>query len=131
MITHRTPCTIVGFDSIAATMTLTYSPTDRPFSVTAWFDYVQDGRDETSEWEFSRELVGDALLNGVAGAGDVVISADGSLVRLLFNSPEGSAIIISPQSVLCDFYSEAIALVPLGTESEHLDWSWLTELTDH
>ncbi len=125
MISSQTSCTIAGFDHVACLLTLTYSDAN-PFSVALTFEW----EGQTENWEFGRGLAVDALLDGVAGIGDAVVSTDGSLVRIGLISPDGSVVVTFPQAVLAAFLAETLIAVPAGEESEYLSWEWLTDFSD-
>ncbi len=125
MISSQTPCAIAGFGHVACLLTLTYSDAE-PFAISLTFEW----QDQATDWAVSRDLVVDALLEGVAGIGDAVVSADGNLVRVGLVSPDGAIVVTFPQLVLADFIAETLIAVPAGEESEHLNWEWLTDFSD-
>ncbi|WP_028661929.1 SsgA family sporulation/cell division regulator [Saccharomonospora saliphila] len=93
-----------------------------PFTVALAFRVEPD---EWVEWEFARDL----LLTGLrepAGIGDIRIRPDLSdqdddVLVIELESPDGYATVeISRQDVRL-FLDASIALVPPGSESEHLD----------
>jgi hypothetical protein len=99
--------------------TLVYA-IDNPYAVTAVFR-TGDG-DVT--WVFGRDLLDDGLIEPV-GEGDVTVwpavEDARAIACLALASPAGSALLHVDASALRAFLDETYALVPLGTEGDHLD----------
>ncbi|WP_405021120.1 SsgA family sporulation/cell division regulator [Kitasatospora sp. NBC_00070] len=72
-------------------------------------------------WTFGRDLL-DRGRRAPAGAGDVRVApgADG-LVLIELRGSAGSAVLGVPGTQVGAFLDEAFALVPAGTETDHLD----------
>ncbi|MFG3224600.1 SsgA family sporulation/cell division regulator [Kitasatospora sp. NPDC048194] len=73
-------------------------------------------------WYFSRELLNEGRHQAV-GSGDVKVrpGPDGE-VLITLRGPTGNAAVLSaPEDVVTAFLSECFALVPPGSESDHLD----------
>jgi hypothetical protein len=93
-----------------------------PLAVEALFD---DGGDEPVRWVFARDLLS-AGLDHRSGDGDVVvwptIDADGTrAVHVRLRSPHGDALLEASADAIQAFLVATWALVPPGTEHEHLD----------
>ncbi len=98
-----------------------------PFTVAAAF---QTDRDRWVEWIFGRDLLVQGL-SGPAGEGDVRLVpdvADGRAVLLLeIESPDGHALLEMEYGAVQNFLAATVAMVPLGTESDHFDIDALIE----
>jgi hypothetical protein len=101
-------------------MVLHYDAND-PFAVHATF---RTGRGEGVSWVFAREL----LTLGVhrpTGEGDVRVwpsSVQGTeVVYIGLNSPDGEALLQAPAAAVVDFLGRSYAIVPHGSERDHLD----------
>ncbi|MBD0694845.1 SsgA family sporulation/cell division regulator [Streptomyces sp. CBMA123] len=72
-------------------------------------------------WYFSRELLNEGRL-GPVGSGDVRIcpGPEGE-VLITLRGPVGRALVSAPEDVVTAFLSDSFALVPAGSESDHLD----------
>jgi hypothetical protein len=100
--------------------TLTYRRTD-PYAVTLTF---HSGSGDV-EWIVARTL----LLQGLAapsGEGDVKVfpsfDQDGQPIAVLdFSSPDGSLMASACAHELQSFLARTFAVVPIGTENDHLD----------
>jgi hypothetical protein len=108
-----------------------YSPED-PYAVSVAFHV---GEDKSVEWTFARDL----LLTGVMGRegiGDVRVwpSADsgdgapGSVLNIGVQSPFGEAHFKASAEEILEFVRRTCQIVPVGEESDHLDFE--SELTD-
>ncbi|MER7834737.1 SsgA family sporulation/cell division regulator [Streptomyces sp. NPDC096040] len=107
--------------SLPMDMRLRYEPGD-PYAVRAVFK--APGSDDTVEWIIGRDLLIDGL-KGPAGEGDIRIwpageSAHCDLFALL-TPPDGRALLKGPVQEIKAFLQETEALVPRGTETEHID----------
>jgi hypothetical protein len=72
-------------------------------------------------WYFSRELL-DEGLHAPAGRGDVKVRpGDAGDVVITLQSPTGSTVLSAPEDVVTAFLADSFALVPAGSESDHLD----------
>ncbi len=100
--------------------TLTFSSAD-PYAVTATFHV--DSEDPV-RWTFARDLLAGGL-ERPCGEGDVAVwpamSADGSVVCISLNAPNGHALLEARCADVAEFVAETYSLVPAGRESEHLD----------
>ncbi|MFE5587012.1 SsgA family sporulation/cell division regulator [Kitasatospora sp. NPDC056531] len=73
-------------------------------------------------WYFSRELLNEGR-HGPVGRGDVTVrpGPEGE-VLITLRGPTGNAAVLSaPGETVTAFLSESFALVPAGSESDHLD----------
>lgn len=86
--------------------------------------------DQDNDWVISRDL----LLEGQhrpTGLGDVQFTPSGSgrgLYLRLHTPDDGEAVLRMPMDDIRAFLAAVYQLVPSGTESEHLDVEWDTEL---
>lgn len=75
-------------------------------------------------WSFARSLLVDGLLEP-AGLGDVRVwpwrTGAGPAIALALSSPDGQALFELPRGTLEEFLHSTFAVVPCGTESDHLD----------
>lgn len=74
-------------------------------------------------WTFARELIADGL-NRPTGEGDVLITPTAEGVRIGLTSPTGVAILKVGRAPLERLIEQTELLVPLGAESEHVDWDY-------
>jgi hypothetical protein len=93
---------------------------DEPFSVR-----VTLNEGEGPQWELARTVLVQGI-TGVAGAGHarvwpIVNDAGRSLVVLHLESPQGELVAEVLTTQLDRFLGRTTGIVPLGTESEHLD----------
>jgi hypothetical protein len=92
-----------------------------PFAVAAAFH----GEDGAIEWVFARDLLRDGL-ERPSGEGDVQVwpgRADGQdVVLIALNSPDGHAVLEADAGDLRGFLDRTLHLVPVGSESRHLDF---------
>ncbi|MFD7641758.1 SsgA family sporulation/cell division regulator [Kitasatospora sp. NPDC059795] len=77
---------------------------------------------ETLEWHFGRDLLAEGRL-APAGDGDVRVEPgpDGRVLVTLSPHDAGRTVVSVPAKAVAAFLADAFALVPPGTESEHLD----------
>ena len=82
------------------------------------------GTGEVVEWTFARQLLTDGVTRPV-GEGDVQVwpSQSGSqqIVCLALSSPSGRALFEIPLASLVEFLTKTYAVVPTGSESNHVD----------
>ncbi|WBP85013.1 SsgA family sporulation/cell division regulator [Kitasatospora cathayae] len=72
-------------------------------------------------WYFSRELLNEGRL-GPAGSGDVKVRpGSAGEVLITLRGPDGGALVSAPEDLVTAFLSDSFALVPAGSESDHLD----------
>ena len=103
---------------------LRYVPAD-PYAVHVLFHAGGDAADTPSvSWSFARDLLV-AGLTEPAGIGDVRVwpwsTQDGPVVALALSSPDGHALFEAPRETLEDFVARTFAVVPAGSEPQHLD----------
>lgn len=114
--------TIVGAElPLLLTCQFEYRASD-PYAVTVLFD---TGSEHPVEWVFSRDLLDEGLVLP-SGDGDVQVvpvrDDSGALVlQLLLSSPDGVAVLEASADAVLEFLGRSYALVPPGTESEHVD----------
>jgi hypothetical protein len=108
--------------SLSVCMSLRYEPTD-PYVVRATFF---TDTDEPAEWVLGRDLLADGL-RGSAGCGDIriwpAVGRGDQAMYLVLRSPAGTALLEVPVQDVRTFLVNTEALVPRGTESEHIDWN--------
>jgi hypothetical protein len=82
------------------------------------------GTGEVVEWTFARQLLTDGATRPV-GEGDVQVwpsqSGTQQVVCLALSSPSGRALFEMPLRQLVEFLTETYAIVPTGSESDHVD----------
>ncbi|MEC3976239.1 SsgA family sporulation/cell division regulator [Amycolatopsis sp. H20-H5] len=78
-------------------------------------------------WVLGRELFGEGLRTGQAGAGDVRVTARGDLVVLGLSTPDGTGSAILRRDDVEQLVRATYLVVPAGRESESLDWSGLVQ----
>ncbi|MFP3985988.1 SsgA family sporulation/cell division regulator [Streptomyces sp. E11-3] len=97
-----------------------YRPTD-PYAIKVIF---HTGSDEHVSWVFARETI-TAGLRTHSGAGDVKIwprsGLDTKAILISLESHEGTAVMEAPRAALQTFLRRTNGLVPLGSESQHVD----------
>jgi hypothetical protein len=106
--------------------TMSYRHTD-PYAVTLTFH--SDAGDV--EWVVGRPLLRQGL-SSPCGDGDVrmypsIDTDDRPIAVLDFRSPDGRLITEAPHDELQGFLTRTFAVVPAGTESDHLDMDALIE----
>lgn len=99
---------------------LHYEASD-PYAVSAVFD---TGETQV-RWVFGRDLLAEGLFDPT-GDGDVhvwpCLDPRGHAVTVIeLSSPDGEALLQARSDDLSDFLARTEALVPTGTEAEHLD----------
>lgn len=111
---------VPGSTSLPVLADLTYDVAD-PYAVRVAF---HTGGPDVVEWTFARQL----LTDGVArpgGEGDVQVwpSHSGSrpIVCIALSSPSGRALFEAPLGEVVEFLTRTYALVPTGSESDHVD----------
>jgi hypothetical protein len=94
---------------------------DDPHAVHATF---HTGENETVEWVFARDLLGEGLREPT-GYGDVRVwpsrSRGAEVVCISLSSPEGHALLEAPADDLRVFLNRTYVTVPPGTEHLHID----------
>lgn len=100
---------------------LCYDKSD-PYAVAARFSA---GDDVSVRWVFARDLLAEGLYEPT-GDGDVhvwpCLDAHGRAVVIIeLSSPDGEALLQASTAEVCEFLLRAEAVVPKGTEAEHLD----------
>lgn len=111
---------VPGSTSLPVLADLTYDVAD-PYAVRVAF---HTGGPDVVEWTFARQL----LTDGVArpgGEGDVQVwpSHSGSrpIVCIALSSPSGRALFEAALGEVVEFLTRTYALVPTGSESDHVD----------
>lgn len=113
--------TMVGAEvPVLLTAELEYNPTD-PYAVTAVFHTSE----QPIRWVFARDLLDEGLVHDV-GDGDVqVVPGHDPLgtrrLQLRLSSPDGVAVLETSADAVLEFLARSYALVPPGTESDHVD----------
>jgi sporulation and cell division protein SsgA len=104
-----------------------YSRED-PYAVHVAF-HVGEGK--SVEWTFARDLLSMGIA-GREGLGDVRVwpsaGPEGSVLNIGVRSPFGEAHFEAPTNEILDFVRRTCQIVPVGEESDHLDFE--SELTD-
>lgn len=112
--------------SVQLEASLGYDVTD-PYAVTATF---RTGICEVV-WTFARDLLVRGLTDP-SGEGDVhvwpCLDANGSSVVIIeLTSPDGELLVQCPTADVTRFVNRTLALVPIGTEGEHIDFDQLID----
>jgi Streptomyces sporulation and cell division protein, SsgA len=111
---------VPGSPALPVAADVVYDHTD-PYAVKVGF---HTGGSEVVEWTFARSLLTEGVTHP-AGEGDVQTwpsHSDGSpVVCLSLSSPSGRALFEAPLAEMVDFLSRTYAVVPTGTESDHVD----------
>lgn len=118
---------VAGLATHPLDVTLSYDPAD-PFAVTA----TLHGEPGPVRWSFARELLADGMFEP-AGDGDVhvwpCVDAWGTAVVMLeLSSPDGQFLGHMTTREVAPFVRRMLAVVPLGSEADHLDLDALVEL---
>ncbi|MER7815149.1 SsgA family sporulation/cell division regulator [Streptomyces sp. NPDC096153] len=107
--------------SLPMCMRLRYESRD-PYAVRVAF--TADEGDEAVEWIIGRDLLFDGL-EGPVGEGDIRIwpagERDRGAVYIVLKPPDGVALLEATAQGIKWFLRETEALVPRGSESEHID----------
>ncbi|MFE0027079.1 SsgA family sporulation/cell division regulator [Amycolatopsis sp. NPDC059021] len=118
----RCPVGAAAVDAGEIDVTVLYEAAD-PFAVTLvlWLDNGMG-----IGWTFARDLLADGM-NGATGLGDVAITPDlldDAVVWVCLHDPEGTGSLQLGfgRADLEWFLDGADAVVPAGTESDHVDW---------
>ena len=104
---------------------LTYDRTD-PYAVTVAFDTAphEHHSGDLVCWTFARSLLEQGVTRRV-GDGDVkawpAVVSGGQVVCLSLTSPSGDALFELPLRELVAFLTQSFAVVPSGSESDHVD----------
>ena len=111
---------VPGSPSLPVTAEMGYDRED-PYAVRVAF---HTGASDVVEWTFARSLLTDGVTHPV-GEGDVQVwpshSGGRPVVCLSLSSPSGRALFEAPLSDLVEFLTKSYAVVPTGSESEHVD----------
>ncbi|MFG2818553.1 SsgA family sporulation/cell division regulator [Kitasatospora sp. NPDC048365] len=97
---------------------------DRPYAACLAFPVAECGcADEGLRlcWYFSRDLLNEGR-HAPAGLGDVEVRPGGpGSVLITLQGPDGHAVLSAPTDTVAAFLAECFALVPAGSETDHLD----------
>jgi len=111
---------VPGNPSLPVTSELSYDHAD-PYAIKVAF---HTGGTDVVEWTFARGLLTDGVTHPV-GEGDVQVwpshSGGKPVVCLSLSSPSGRALFEAPLSELVEFLTKTYAVVPTGSEGEHVD----------
>jgi hypothetical protein len=111
---------VPGSPSLPVTAETSYDRED-PYAVRVAF---HTGASDTVEWTFARSLLTDGVTHPV-GEGDVQVwpshSGGRPVVCISLSSPSGRALFEAPLSELVEFLTKSYAVVPTGSESDHVD----------
>lgn len=108
---------IASDDAVPVPVTVTYCQQDS-YAITA--DFFAVGHEHPQRWVFARDLLANGLLD-YAGACDVKIKREGSVVLIKLESPEGTALLEANHAELDDFLGRTYRMVPAGTETFDTD----------
>ena len=97
-----------------------------PYAIRVVF---HEGADEPVEWTFARDLLSTGLQERI-GPGDVTVwpSADsdggarGCVLNIELSSPFGQAHFEASARRISDFLRRTYQIIPIGEESEHIDF---------
>ena len=106
---------------------LRFEPAD-PFAVTLTIFAAGS----PARWKIARDLLLDGCYEPV-GEGDVRVEpgvdpAGRAVVQIHLSPPGATAVLTTPTFAVVEFLEQALAAVPLGTESDHFDVDRLVEL---
>ncbi|KDN87658.1 SsgA family sporulation/cell division regulator [Kitasatospora cheerisanensis] len=91
-----------------------------PYAVCLVFPPLR-AEDEPVEWWFARELLNEGR-HAPVGQGDVIVApGPDATVHVTLRSRTGQAVISIPGDAVTGFLLDSFALIPAGSESEHLD----------
>jgi len=111
---------VPGSPSLPVTADVTYDHAD-PYAVRVAF---HTGGPDVVEWTFARSLLTDGVTRPV-GEGDVQVwpshTGGKPVVCLSLSSPSGRALFEAPLTELVEFLTKTYAVVPTGSESDHVD----------
>jgi hypothetical protein len=111
---------VPGSPSLPVVADFNYDQTD-PYAVRVAF---HTGGADIVEWTFARGLLTDGVTHPV-GEGDVQVwpshSGGRPVVCISLSSPSGRAMFEAPLTQLVEFLTKSYAVVPTGSESEHVD----------
>jgi hypothetical protein len=111
---------VPGSPSLPVIADVTYDQSD-PYAVRMAF---HTGGSEIVEWTFARGLLTDGVTHPV-GEGDVQVwpshSAGSPVVCISLSSPSGRALFEAPLADVVEFLTRSYAVVPTGSEAEHVD----------
>jgi hypothetical protein len=108
-------------DGVSISTTWNYDAAD-PYTITIFFKGVTDYSGETEvEWTISRDQLGEALLNSVAGEGDVTWCIVDYIATLSIQSPEGAADVLFTKAVIEKFFWDTLDIVAQGSETVDID----------
>jgi hypothetical protein len=111
---------VPGSPSLPVTADVTFDHAD-PYAVRVAF---HTGGADVVEWTFARSLLTDGVTRPV-GEGDVQVwpshSAGKPVVCISLSSPSGRALFEAPLTELVEFLTKTYAVVPTGSESDHVD----------
>lgn len=111
-VEFNTKCA-VGSEEIPVKL---YYTEDDPACV--YFQFFNVGSKNTSpEWVFARDLIKQALEDGLSGDGDVKVeTADDTCVMFWFTSPEGTALATFELEIIEEFMEFVYDEVPEGED---------------
>jgi len=111
---------VPGSPSLPVLAEVAYEHSD-PYAVRVGF---HTGGSDVVEWTFARSLLTDGVTHPV-GEGDVQVWPSHSngqpVVCVSLSSPSGRALFEAPLAELVEFLTKTYAVVPTGSESEHVD----------
>lgn len=113
---------VPGSASLPVVAEITYDSSD-PYAVRIAF---RTGGADAVEWTFARALLTDGVTHPV-GEGDVQVwpshSGGRQVVCISLSSPSGKAMFEAPLGDLVEFLTKTYAVVPTGSEGDHVDVS--------
>lgn len=111
---------VPGSPSLPVTADVAYDQRD-PYAVRVAF---HTGGSDVVEWTFARSLLTEGVTHPV-GEGDVQVwpshSAGKPVVCISLSSPSGRAMFEAPLTQLVEFLTKSYAVVPTGSEGDHID----------
>ena len=111
---------VPGNPSLPVMSELTYDHSD-PYAIKIAF---HTGGTDIVEWTFARSLLTDGVTHPV-GEGDVQVwpshSSGRPVVCISLSSPSGQAMFEAPLTQVVEFLTRSYAVVPTGSESDHVD----------
>jgi len=113
---------VPGSQSLPVRADFSYDHAD-PYAVRVAFHTGGAGSDIV-EWTFARSLLTDGVTHPV-GEGDVQVwpshSAGRPVICISLSSPSGRALFEVPLADLVEFLTKSYAVVPTGSEGDHVD----------
>lgn len=123
----QTTASLLKDDRRCARVAVTFSYTaDDPWAIS--MDILTDT--VLVPWTFARDLLADGL-NGPVGEGDVRVRPAELALRIGLSSPSGASTLEFDRAKVERLVEQTELLVPLGAESDHVDWDYALSTLAH